>query len=602
MMKKITRFPDTPPQPSPKTLRLGRGPSRNGQSTGVPVKGYSQEGFRWGRNTGQFITLPLALLVTLLLAACGGDGPPRNASVVDVSANTEVAAWLNSAAEAFNDEGFETASGETAYVQVMASDAGNTITQIGAGDALPDLWLPDSEVWIDVLTQQNVAGFTATQADCRSIATSPLVIGMWRPVAEALGWPGRSIGWLDVGSLAADQSAWAYYSGGQFGPALRLGHTHPGLSATGTSTLLAVVQAAESTLESVSPADIEQPIVQASVQAFEGAVANFATDTDALGRTMSERGINYLGAASLYESTVLRYGDVDGDSVLDIIPVHPFEGTFVATHPACINRAAPEENQDAAQLFIDYLLDAEQQESAAQSGLRPVDEAVQASVSEAGSAIDFDQPQAVFGSKTVDSIYAVQDLWQSARKDVNLVMVLDTSGSMEGDKMQGMQTAAGQFVTQMGEDDRLSVIIFDDRPLLLVHDAHVGTDRSLIVKKIAGLYAGGGTALFDAIGAGAQVIEETTSTQTTNAMIVLTDGLDRNSVYFSADDTLVNAAMANDTAVYTIAYGGDDADVDLLGEIAIRANGNFYEGSEADIAAIYEDLSAAFGGSAGIGR
>ena len=53
------------------------------------------------------------------------------------------------------------------------------------------------------------------------------------------------LGWLDIGSLAADPSAWAYYSGGQFqGDVLRLGHTHPGLSGSGASTLLAIVQAA----------------------------------------------------------------------------------------------------------------------------------------------------------------------------------------------------------------------------------------------------------------------------------------------------------------------------------------------------------------------
>jgi hypothetical protein len=36
--------------------------------------------------------------------------------------------------------------------------------------------------------------------------------------------------------------------------------------------------------------------------------------------------------------------------------------------------------------------------------------------------------------------------------------------------------------------------------------------------------------------------------------------------------------------------------------MARRTNGNFYLGDEASIAGIYEEMSAAFGGSAGIGR
>ena len=40
----------------------------------------------------------------------------------------------------------------------------------------------------------------------------------------------------------------------------------------------------------------------------------------------------------------------------------------------------------------------------------------------------------------------------------------------------------------------------------------------------------------------------------------------------------------------------------MLKNLATNANGNFYLGSEANIASIYQDMSAAFGGSAGIGR
>jgi hypothetical protein len=40
----------------------------------------------------------------------------------------------------------------------------------------------------------------------------------------------------------------------------------------------------------------------------------------------------------------------------------------------------------------------------------------------------------------------------------------------------------------------------------------------------------------------------------------------------------------------------------MLSELAARGNGNFYLGDEASIAAIYEEMSAAFGGTLGVGR
>nr|NIV35660.1 VWA domain-containing protein [Anaerolineae bacterium] len=388
------------------------------------------------------------------------------------------------------------------------------------------------------------------------------------------------------------------YSGGQFGPTLRLGHTHPGLSATGISTLLAVVQAAEAKAEAVTVADIQQPIVQASVGAFEGTVSWFSPTTERLGQTMRERGIQYLGAAVMYESTVVTYGP--GEPA--IVPIYPFEGTFVATHPACLNGQADATTQEAVVLFRDYLVDQEAQQLAVAHGLRPVNEAITLGPPlDAAHGVDLSQPEVVFGLPSLDSLYAVQDLWQAARKDVNLVMLLDVSGSMRGDKIEGVRQAAVQFIEQMGDDDFITLIAFADQPVVLIHHQRLAEVRTAAIQAVEELRAVGDTALYDAIGDGASIIADSTSSQTSNALVVLTDGQDTNSSRYGFNDHLFEVAAANDTTVFTIAYG-DNADRELLANLADQAYGNFYLGTEANIVAIYEEMSAAFGGSVGIGR
>jgi len=543
----------------------------------------------------------ILLLITILgltTMACSlstSNGPPHNAALVEVVANTSLTPWLQGAIEDFNQAKTKTAAGKPVFVSLNPVESGQAVADMTAGAYLPALWIPDSEVWASVLAER---GQTSFQGNCVSVAESPLVIAMWRPIAESLGWPGRSLGWLDIGGLAADPSAWAYYSGGQFGPTLRMGHTHPGLSGTGTSTLLAIVQAAESKSDAVTVEDIQQPIVQASVGAFEGTVSWFSTSTDHLGQTMRERGTGYLGAAVMYESTVIHYGGGDPD----IVPIYPFEGTFVATHPACVNGAASAETQEAATLFRDYLLGQEAQQLAVANGLRPVNDSVPIGAPlDAAYGVDLSQPEVVFSPPTVDTIYAVQDLWQAARKDVNLIMLLDVSGSMDGNKIKNMRQAAIQFVEQMGDDDFITIVPFSSEPLVFIHHEQVGPARENVISTIESMEAGGDTALYDAIGLGANSIANTTSSQTSNAMVVLTDGLDNNSFQYTFDRYLIEIATANDTTVFTIAYG-DDADQEVLAELASRANGNFYLGTEANIAAIYEEMSAAFGGSVGIGR
>ena len=242
------------------------------------------------------------------------------------------------------------------------------------------------------------------------------------------------------------------------------------------------------------------------------------------------------------------------------------------------------------------------QQTAVSAGFRPVNSTIAADTApfDAVSGADLTQPTIVFGSPSVETVYAVQELWQSARKDVNLVMLLDTSGSMEGDKIIGMRLAAEQFVQQMGDDDYISVIDFHTQPDVVVYHERVGDKREDVIAIIQRMVDGGDTALYDAIATGAQIIDQTTLPQTTNAMVVLTDGQNTNSLR-DFDSTLISEATAHDTTIFTIAYGSD-ADESVLQALATQGNGNFFLGDEASIAAIYDEMSAAFGGSVGVGR
>ncbi|MCA9972906.1 MAG: VWA domain-containing protein [Anaerolineales bacterium] len=549
------------------------------------------------KRQGGLLLFLMALAMTTLacgLFGAGEDEIPSDAEVVTVVANASLRPWLGSAVPTFNENPPETAAGDPVFVVVDFVESGQAVTEL-AGGAEAALWLPEERVWVNVLADQGNGDF---QGDCASVAESPLVIAMWRPAAEALGWPGLPLGWLDVGSLAADPSAWSYYSGGELGDSFRLAHTHPGLSGSGASTLLALVQSAEAKTEAVTPEDIQQPIVQASVGAFESGVTTFSPSTDVLGATMRERGVDYLTAAVMYENVAVFYGNGE------IVPIYPLEGTFVADHPACINQAAPAAVQEGAQLFRDYLRDVAAQETAVSVGLRPVNDAVAippGGLLDSTQGVDLAEPAVVFSSPTVEALYGVQEVWQAARKPVNLVMLLDTSGSMRGGKMDGMRTAAIQFVEQMGEEDRISLIAFETEPYLLIENALIGEARDEVVGLIAGLEASGDTTLFDAIGDGAGVIARTESVATTNAMVVLTDGQDTRSYRFRFDAELITAATSFDTTIFTIAYGSD-ADEQVLSELAARGNGTYYVGDEASIAAIYDEMSAAFGGSVGFGR
>lgn len=556
------------------------------------------------RNHHAIARVALVTVIAALGAGCANvdrnpSGPPANAALVNITASSAVSPWLSDAALRFSKASIKTKSGKPVWPVVTVAEAGQAIGdwQAKGGAPAAAMWMPDAPVWTDVANGRKITVF---KDDCVSLASSPLVIAMWRPIAEALGYPARNIGWLDLSSLAADASAWAYYSGGQYGKTFRLAHTHPGLAGSGAGTLLAVAQAARQQTQPVSPADIKTAILQASVTAFESGVVLFAPTTEGLGNTLRDRGPEYLSAAILYESTVATVAS--RDKADDIIPIYPFEGTFMATFPACVSASAPAETQEAARLFRDWLLKDEAQKMAVTAGLRSVNPALnQGGPLTAAAGFDLAQPKITFGAPQAASLDAVQELWKSARKPVNLTMILDTSGSMAGAKIDSMKAAAETFLQQMNTEDYLTLISFSTNISVRIQNKKVKDARADAITVVRGLKADSNTSLYDAIGEGAAQIQRSNSPFRSNVMVVLTDGQDTSSKKYRYDAELVKIASANNTSLYTVAYG-KDADANILGGLARQSNGNFYQGTEANIASIYQDMSTAFGGGAGLGR
>ena len=166
-----------------------------------------------------------------------------------------------------------------------------------------------------------------------------------------------------------------------------------------------------------------------------------------------------------------------------------------------------------------------------------------------------------------------------------VVACLDTSGSMAGAKIDSMRVAAETFLQQMNNEDYLTLISFSTGISVRIQNKKVKDARADAVSVVRGLKADGNTALYDAIAEGAAQIKRSTSPFRTNVMIVLTDGQDTSSKSYKYDANLVKLASANSTSLYTVAYG-KDADNNILGGLARQSNGNFYQGTEANIAVI----------------
>ena len=111
-----------------------------------------------------------------------------------------------------------------------------------------------------------------------------------------------------------------------------------------------------------------------------------------------------------------------------------------------------------------------------------------------------------------------------ANEPFNLILLLDVSGSVE-ERMDFIRKAARDFLKTSSPQDRISIISFRD-DIQIISD--FTTDRSLLSRKLDEIDAGGGTALYDALGyVLAEPIKRLRGERT--AVVVMSDGDDNKS-------------------------------------------------------------------------
>ena len=97
---------------------------------------------------------------------------------------------------------------------------------IAKGTLKPAIWSPSSSLWGRLLNYEADQPIMARTND--SIVRTPLVIAMWEPMARALGWPKKQLGFADILQLATRSAGWATYGQPKYGAVPARPH-EPGL-------------------------------------------------------------------------------------------------------------------------------------------------------------------------------------------------------------------------------------------------------------------------------------------------------------------------------------------------------------------------------------
>jgi len=538
--------------------------------------------------------------VSVAKASASASSKPAGAPVtLSIAYGSEKKAWLEDELKKFAATNPTTPSGRPIKVTTSALGSGDAVHQIEDGSLKPHVFSPASSAYVRILNDEwlSTAGRTKPIAPNvgDTLVTSPVVIAMWKPMAEALGWPSKPISWNDMLKVAGDPKGWAGKGFPEWGR-FKYGHCSPEFSNSGYLAVLAEAYAGAKKTRELTLADLDAKPTLDFLTKVEGTVVYYGKSTGFYADKMVERGPKYLSAAVLYENLVVE--SYKKGSSMPLVAVYPSEGTFWSDHPWTVLDApwVGDEEKAAAQVLSTFLRAKPAQQDALAAGFRPGDPsiAIDAPV-DLAHGVDPKQPQTVLPLPEPKVLEKLFQTWKLTKKGADVVFVFDKSGSMDGRPLEEAKKGAKAFLDNLSDQDEVALLFFDSTVYPVVGPMKLATGRAQLETRLDGTVAGGGTALYDAI-AQAYDLEAKRAEKNPNqihAVVVMTDGKDESSKLTLAP---LKAKFPTEEAVvkvFTIAYGSQ-AESKVLDQIAASAAGSAVKGSTTDIKDVYLEMSSYF--------
>lgn len=506
----------------------------------------------------------LILTMTLALAGCGTHAP--DFAIVSGSENTVL--------EPIVQEFCKQRGASCTFKYEGSLDIGLALQ---SSDAVKEdaVW-PASSVWVDMFdTGRKVKLLT-------SIAQTPVVLGVRKSKAEALGWVGKPVFMKDI--LAAVSSG-----------SLRFLMTSATQSNSGASAYLAMLSSAIAKDAVIEPGDLDNPAVQGAVKSLlagverssgsSGWLADLYVDAASKG-TVYDAMWNY---EAVLKETNDRLWPMNQEP---LYAIYPADGVAVADSPlGFVDHGRGAEVEAFFNDLLTYLQSAPIQQRIADTGRRlPLGGASAKPEPE----WNFDPGRLVTAIRMPEPAVIRQalELYQAAlRKPSLTALCLDFSGSMDGDGEQQLQQAmqflfspdeASKVLVQWSPLDRIIVIPFDGAVRGTETISGNASDQAKLLDEIRQQRADGGTDMYACATAALKEIQKTPKlSDYLPAIVIMTDGRT------DGDDTAFLArwnAISPHVPVFGITFG--DAEKSQLEALAAATSARVFNGG-ADLAGAF---------------
>jgi len=547
--------------------------------------------------------LAVLLLLAPLLAACTeeetqgqtSDGPLRQ---IKIAYDVNKAGLFEDLLGVYN-------SRAAVKIQGVKLEIPDMLEAVPGGDFVAVS--PDSAVWLENIDK----AWREVHPDAPSVvgttiryATTPVVIATWQGREGELGTGGRA-GWASLLDRASQD------------PTYRWSHGSPRASASGMLAVTAEFYAGAGKSFGLTKADADREDVRRYVAQIEKTIARYGGESDAaLVEYLLKEGQSALSAIVMPEASVFNFNQRSRGARL--YAVHPDEGTLMLDHPLVLLETA-DLTPDQRRAFLEFarfVTGNDGQAIVAKHGYRPVDLAFDMEKSPlAAAGLSTQQPR-LLQMPAAGTLAYLEASWATGlKRRANIILVMDTSGSMEGEKLTRAREALHSFLKQIPSDEeRVGLASFGSDFVELVPLARMGDNRQQLLAQAGQLPSGGNTAFYYAVWRAYRTLALRKDSERINVVVAMTDGQENASKNFSQAnisgvgrvpqlmgssvrdvDPLVRALKGTGSGVlvFTVGYGSD-ADMNVLTSLASSFGGEAYRAEPNTIRRLYELISQNF--------
>jgi Ca-activated chloride channel family protein len=167
------------------------------------------------------------------------------------------------------------------------------------------------------------------------------------------------------------------------------------------------------------------------------------------------------------------------------------------------------------------------------------------------------------------------------RTPVNVAIVIDKSGSMQGDKIEQARQAAMHAIDRLRDIDIVSIVTYDTSVKVVI-PATKATDRQALKARIREIQAGGNTALYAGVSKGAAEVRKFKVDKRINRVILLSDGLANVGPSTPSELEELGASLIKEGISVSTMGLGLGYNEDIMTQLALASSGNHVFIEDAD--------------------